>query len=236
MDQDSQKRINVNPLRILDSKNNSTKELLSEAPSLSDFLCKESKNRFDDLQELLINLNIPYKVNNNLVRGLDYYSHTAFEITSDHLGSQATVCGGGRYDGLISELGGPETPSIGWAIGMERLIILAGDKILSSKSPDVFVIHRGEKTEQFSLNITRKLRSACLTVEMDYSGSSFSKQFKRANKSKAIWAIVIGEDEVSKGQVLIKKLRDNAKKEGIEECICIKEGLDKLIEKLTDKK
>jgi histidyl-tRNA synthetase len=235
LDQDSQKRINVNPLRILDSKNNSTKELLREAPSLSDFLCKESKNRFDYLQDLLNNLNIPYKVNNKLVRGLDYYSHTAFEITSDNLGSQATVCGGGRYDSLISELGGPKTPSIGWAIGMERLIILAGDKILFSKSPDVFVIHRGEKAEQFSLNITRQLRSANFTVEMDYSGSSFSKQFKRADKSRALWAIVVGEDEVSKGQVLIKKLRDNENREGIEECIFIREGLDKLIKKLNNK-
>jgi len=234
LDEDSQKRINVNPLRILDSKNNSTKELLCEAPSLSDFLSKESKTRFDYLQELLDDLNIPYKLNNRLVRGLDYYSHTAFEITSEHLGSQATVCGGGRYDGLISELGGPETPSIGWAIGMERLIILAGENILNSKSPDVYVIHRGEKAEQLSLNITRQLRTSNLTIQMDYSGSSFSKQFKRADKSRAKWAIVIGEDEVLKDQILIKKLRDNDKKEGGEEYVLLKEGLDKLIKKLIN--
>ena len=234
LDEDSQKRINVNPLRILDSKNNSTKELLCEAPSLSDFLSKESKTRFDYLQELLDDLNIPYKLNNRLVRGLDYYSHTAFEITSEHLGSQATVCGGGRYDGLISELGGPETPSIGWAIGMERLIILAGENILNSKSPDVYVIHRGEKAEQLSLNITRQLRTSNLTIQMDYSGSSFSKQFKRADKSRAKWAIVIGEDEVVKDQILIKKLRDNDKKEGGEEYVLLKEGLDKLIKKLIN--
>ena len=234
LDEDSQKRINVNPLRILDSKNNSTKELLCEAPSLSDFLSKESKTRFDYLQELLDNLNIPYKRNNSLVRGLDYYSHTAFEITSDHLGSQATVCGGGRYDSLISELGGPKTPSIGWAIGMERLIILAGEKIQNSKHPDVYVINRGEKAEQLSLNITRQLRAANLTIEMDYSGSSFSKQFKRADKSRAKWAIVIGEDEVLKGQILIKKLRDNERKEGSEEYIFLRDGLDKLIEKLVN--
>tara|TARA_Y100001968_G_scaffold331810_1_gene387774 strand:+ start:137 stop:1384 length:1248 start_codon:yes stop_codon:yes gene_type:complete len=235
LDKDSQKRLNVNPLRILDSKNSSTKQLLSEAPSLSKFLSKESKTRFDYLQELLDNLNIPFRINNNLVRGLDYYSHTAFEITSDHLGSQSTVCGGGRYDGLISQLGGPNTPSIGWAIGMERLIILAGDKILESKSPDAYVIHKGEKAEQFSLDITRQLRSSNLSIEMDYTGSSFSKQFKRADKSKAKWAIIIGEDEVSKGQVLIKKLRDNDKKERIEECIFLEGGLEKLIEKLLDK-
>ena len=232
LDIDSQRRLNTNPLRILDSKNNSTKKLLCEAPSLSDFLSKESKNRFDYLKDLLQNLNIPYKVNNNLVRGLDYYSHTAFEITSDHLGAQATVCGGGRYDNLIDELGGPKTPSIGWAIGMERLIILAGDKILSCESPDVYIIHRGEKAEKFSLNITRQLRSAKFSVEMDYSGSSFSKQFKRADRSRAKWAIVIGEDEVSNGNVLIKKLRNKEKIGGISEFTFSKDDMDKLIDKL----
>ncbi len=234
LDEDSQRRINVNPLRILDSKNTSTKELLCEAPSLNDFLSKKSKTRFNYLQELLDNLNIPYKINNKLVRGLDYYSHTAFEITSEHLGSQATVCGGGRYDGLLSELGGPITPSIGWAIGMERLIILAGDKILQSKSPDVYVIHKGEKAEQLALNITCQLRSANLTTELDYSGSSFSKQFKRADKSLARWAIIIGEDEVSKGQLLMKKLRDNENKEGREEYIFLIEDLNQIINQLID--
>ena len=232
LDEDSQKRINVNPLRILDSKNNSTKELLSEAPSLNDFLSNESKTRFDYLQELLVNLKIPYEINYNLVRGLDYYSHTAFEITSDHLGSQATVCGGGRYDGLIGELGGGQAPSIGWAIGMERLIILAGDKILQSKSPDVYVIHKGKKAEQLALEITCQLRSSNLMIELDYSGSSFSKQFKRADKSRAKWALVIGEDEVSKGQLLMKKLRDKQKDEESREYIFSKGDLDQLIKKL----
>jgi len=234
LDEDSQKRINVNPLRILDSKNRSTKELLGDAPSLSDFLCKESKTRFDYLQELLDDLNIPYKINNNLVRGLDYYSHTAFEIISDHLGSQSTVCGGGRYDGLIGELGGPKTPSIGWAIGVERLIILAGDTILQSKSPDIYVIHRGEKAEKLALNITCKLRSANFSIELDYSGSSFSKQFKRADKSRAKWAIVIGEDEVSQGKLLIKKLIGKEKGDNSDEYIFLKEDLDQLIKKLID--
>ncbi len=234
LDEDSQKRININPLRILDTKNISTKKLLHEAPSLSNFLSKESKKRFNYLQELLDNLNIPFKTNNNLVRGLDYYSHTAFEITSDHLGSQATVCGGGRYDGLISELGGPSTPSIGWAIGMERLIILAGDKILNSIFPDVYVIHRGEKAEKLALNITCRLRSENLSIELDYSGSSFSKQFKRADKSRAKWAIVIGEDEVSKGKLLMKKLRDNKKDESNNEYIFLIEDLDQLIKKLIN--
>ena len=234
LDEDSQKRININPLRILDSKNRSTKELLGDAPSLSDFLCKESKTRFDYLQELLDDLNIPYKINNNLVRGLDYYSHTAFEIISDHLGSQSTVCGGGRYDGLIGELGGPKTPSIGWAIGVERLIILAGDTILQSKSPDIYVIHRGEKAEKLALNITCKLRSANFSIELDYSGSSFSKQFKRADKSRAKWAIVIGEDEVSQGKLLIKKLIGKEKGDNSDEYIFLKEDLDQLIKKLID--
>ncbi len=234
LDEDSQKRINLNPLRVLDSKNESTKELLFEAPSLNDFLSDNSKTRFNYLQELLDNLKIPYKINNNLVRGLDYYSHTAFEITSEHLGSQATVCGGGRYDGLIKELGGGQTPAIGWAIGMERLIILAGDKILQSKFPDVYVIHRGENAEKLALEITCQLRSSNLTIELDYSGSSFSKQFKRADKSSAKWALVIGEDEASKGQLLIKKLRDKHKDDDSKEYIFSKEDLDQLIKKLID--
>tara|TARA_B100001109_G_scaffold120480_1_gene98152 strand:- start:1083 stop:2339 length:1257 start_codon:yes stop_codon:yes gene_type:complete len=236
LDEDSQRRIHVNPLRILDSKNKFTKDLLSEAPKLSDFLSNNSKNRFDCLQELLQNINIPFKINNNLVRGLDYYSHTAFEITSDHLGSQATVCGGGRYDSLISELGGPQTPSIGWAIGMERLIILAGEEILHSKSPDVYLIHRGEKAEQLALKITCQLRSANLTIELDYSGSSFSKQFKRADKSKAKWAIVIGEDEASKDQILMKKLRDNVNVEVRKEYIFSTDDIDQLIKRLINDK
>ncbi len=232
LDEDSQKRINVNPLRILDSKNIAIKKLLCEAPSLSDFLSKESKNRFDFLQELLNNLNIPYKINKNLVRGLDYYSHTAFEITSDHLGSQATVCGGGRYDGLIADLGGPKTPSIGWAIGMERLIILTKDRISHSKFPDAYVINRGQNAQQVALKITRKLRSDNFRIELDYSGSSFSKQFKRADKSGAKLAIVIGEDEVSKGQLMIKQLRDDEKEKGGKEYICSIEELNQLISKL----
>ena len=236
LDEDSQKRIDVNPLRILDTKNVATKKLLCEAPTLSNFLSKESKIRFDYLKKLLDNLNIPYKINNNLVRGLDYYSHTAFEITSDHLGSQATVCGGGRYDGLISELGGPKTPSIGWAIGMERLIILAEDKLLISKSIDVYVIHRGQKAEQMALNITRQLRTFKLNIELDYSGSSFSKQFKRADKSGAKWALVIGEDEVVKGELLIKKLRQDVEEEGRKEYIFLINELDQLISKLISKK
>tara|TARA_Y100001968_G_scaffold217254_1_gene199975 strand:- start:2754 stop:3998 length:1245 start_codon:yes stop_codon:yes gene_type:complete len=234
LDEDSQKKIHVNPLRVLDSKNKVTKELLCEAPSLSNFLSKDSKVRFDYLQKLLDNLSIPYKINNNLVRGLDYYSHTAFEITSQHLGSQATVCGGGRYDSLINELGGPKTPSIGWAIGMERLIILAGDNILRSESPDVYLIHRGQKAEELALNIARQLRSFKLRIDLDYSGSTFSKQFRRADKSNAKWAIIIGEDEVSKGQLVMKKLIDNEKDDGNIEYIFSTDNLDQLISKLID--
>ncbi len=233
LDEDSQKRIKVNPLRILDSKNNDTKKLLHDAPSLNDFLSKESKTRFDYLQNLLDDLNIPYKINYKLVRGLDYYSHTAFEITSDHLGSQATVCGGGRYDNLISELGGQKTPSIGWAIGMERLLILASDSILTSRSPDVYVIHRGLESEKLALNIARQLRSINFSIELDYSGSSFSKQFKRADKSGADWAIVIGENEVLKGQLKMKRLRNIGNKDGSKEYIFSTGELDKLIAKLN---
>tara|TARA_Y100001968_G_scaffold70621_1_gene61776 strand:+ start:576 stop:1823 length:1248 start_codon:yes stop_codon:yes gene_type:complete len=235
LDEDSQKRINVNPLRVLDSKNEVTQKLLSDAPSLINFLSNESKIRFESLQKLLDNLKIPYKINKNLVRGLDYYSHTAFEITSKHLGSQATVCGGGRYDGLINDLGGSETPSIGWAIGMERLIILASDNILVGKSPDAYVIHKGQSAEKLALNITRQLRLENMRIELDYSGSSFSKQFKRADKSGAKWAIVIGEDEVSKGQLIMKKLRDNEKDIRVKEYVFSIKDLDTVTKHLIEK-
>ncbi len=210
LDKDSKQRINVNPLRILDSKNPNTQKLLEDAPSLNEFLSDKSRERFFYLQELLHQLSIPFEVNHKLVRGLDYYSHTAFEITSDQLGSQATVCGGGRYDGLISDLGGGNTPSIGWAIGMERLILLLGDSFTNKDVPCVYLIHRGSNTDGVALDVARKLRFAGIPIELDYSGSTFSKQFKRADRIGAQWALIIGEDELSKEIVMLKKLHSSS--------------------------
>ncbi len=209
LDKDSQERVYKNPLRILDSKDSKTQQLLNDAPCLYDSLSESSKNRFLDLQKILNTLEIPFQINKRLVRGLDYYCQTAFEITTDQLGSQKTICGGGRYDGLVQELGGSSTPSVGWAVGMERLMILLNEQNLYQKkdSPDVYFINQGISAEPEALSLTRKLRTAGLNVELDSSASSFSKQFKKANKSNAKWALIIGEEEFSAGEVRIKKLK-----------------------------
>lgn len=207
LDSDSQHRLSRNPLRILDSKDTVTQEIAQNAPSILDYLSDYSKKHFDRTQQLLSNLDIKYRINPKLVRGLDYYTHTAFEIQSSDLGAQATVCGGGRYDGLVSQLGGENTPAVGWAIGMERLIILL-QKIKQVPNPPLnfYVVSRGEEAEDQALIITQKLRQQGLTVEIDLSGSAFGKQFKRADKSGAKFCIVIGESEATSNTVKLKNL------------------------------
>ena len=213
LDADSQGRIHTNPLRVLDSKNPQTQALLADAPSLADALCPESRQRFAEVQQGLEALEIPFVLNPRLVRGLDYYSHTAFEITSSQLGAQATVCGGGRYDGLVQQLGGPEAPAIGWALGMERLALLLAQSTSSGASaashavPDLYLVSRGEAAEAMALPVARQCRSAGLAVEIDTSGSAFGKQFKRADRSGARWAVVIGDQEAAEGVVVLKDLR-----------------------------
>ena len=163
-------------------------------------------------------LEIPYKLNPRLVRGLDYYSHTAFEITSDQLGAQATVCGGGRYDGLIGQLGGPPTPAIGWALGMERLLLVleaaaqadaqgVAARLTAAAAPDVYVVNRGDEAERAALALARELRASGLRVELDSSGSAFGKQFKRADRSGARWAVVLGDEEAGRGEARLKPLQ-----------------------------
>jgi histidyl-tRNA synthetase len=207
LDPDSQDRLERNPLRILDSKNAETQALLVNAPTLAEALSAESRERFEQVKAGLEALAIPYTLNPRLVRGLDYYSHTAFEITSTQLGAQATVCGGGRYDGLVEQLGGPATPAIGWALGMERLVMLLGQED-ASPPPDLYLVSRGEAAESAALVLARSLRLAGLRVERDPSGAAFGKQFKRADRSGAPWAAVIGDGEVERGVVRLKPLRE----------------------------
>ena len=211
LDPDSQDRLERNPLRILDSKNPDTQALLAAAPTLADALAPASRERFEKVQAGLQALNIPFSLNPRLVRGLDYYSHTAFEITSSHLGAQATVCGGGRYDGLVEQLGGPPTAAIGWALGMERLVLLLAQVAAESTqavAPDVYVVNRGSAAEGLALNVARRLRRAGLSVELDASGAAFGKQFKRADRSGASWALVLGDGEVAQAVARLKPLRD----------------------------
>ena len=226
LDPDSQARLSTNPLRILDSKNKNTQALLEQAPTLADALCDGSRERFAEVQRGLTALGIPFQINPRLVRGLDYYSHTAFEITSDQLGAQATVCGGGRYDGLIGQLGGPPTPAIGWALGMERLLLVlaaaaqadpqgVAARLTATASPEIYVVNRGGDAERVALAFARDLRAAGFRVELDESGSAFGKQFKRADRSGARWAMVIGDDEVERGELRLKPLQQS----GEESCV-----------------
>jgi histidyl-tRNA synthetase len=210
LDPDSQQRISTNPLRVLDSKNPTTQALLAGAPTLADALAGESHERFARVRLALEALGIPFVLNPRLVRGLDYYGHTAFEITSNQLGAQATVCGGGRYDGLVEQLGGPATPAVGWALGMERLVLLLSQATAGEPAaggPDLYVISRGELAEAQALVLTRLARQAGLVVERDASGAAFGKQFKRADRSGAPWAAVIGDSEAADRVALLKDLR-----------------------------
>ncbi|WP_267383951.1 histidine--tRNA ligase [Cyanobacterium sp. uoEpiScrs1] len=207
LDSDSRDRLERNPLRILDSKNERTKEINQNAPNIIEYLGDESRKHFDQVQQLLTDLNINYLLNPCLVRGLDYYTHTAFEIQSEDLGAQATVCGGGRYDNLVAELGGPNIPAIGWAIGMERLIILLKKiKDIPSTSPDFYIVSKGKKSEGQALIIAQKLRREGLTIELDLSGSAFGKQFKRADRSGAIACLILGDIEAETQTVQLKWL------------------------------
>lgn len=205
LDPDSQDRLTRNPLRILDSKDERTKEIAQNAPSILDYLGSESQQHFERVQQLLSDLGIKYQLNPRLVRGLDYYTHTAFEVISDDLGAQATVCGGGRYDGLVAELGGPDTPAVGWAIGLERLIILLQKLQTRPVSElDFYVVSRGERAEAQALILAQKLRQAGFSVELDLSGSAFKKQFARADKSGTVACLILGDEEAANQTVKLK--------------------------------
>ena len=215
LDIDSQKRVKKNPLRILDTKNSETQNLLRNAPVLIDFLSQKSLDRYALIKENLDFLEIPFIENVKLVRGLDYYTHTAFEITSGELGSQATVCGGGRYDNLIKQIGGNDSPAIGFAIGLERLMLLVGENFEIKRDIDVYIINKGMRAEAMAHKLSSKLRKYDVITEMDVSGSSISKQLKKANKYKTRSIIVIGEEEAIKDQFKIRLFSNNNDKEKI---------------------
>ncbi len=202
LDPDSQDRLTRNPLRILDSKVDRTQEILREAPLLGSSLSPESQARFDQVQQLLTDLGITYSLNPKLVRGLDYYSHTAFEFQSVQYGA---VGGGGRYDGLVSELGGPETLAIGWAIGLERLVGLL-QQLQSAPVPttDFYIVSRGTAAEAQGLKLAQQLRQAGFKAELDLSGSAFGKQFKRADRSGAVACLILGDSEAADQTVQLK--------------------------------
>ena len=215
LDADSQDRLSRNPLRILDSKDKRTQEIVVEAPSLLDYLSDDSQKHFDGVQQLLTDLGIPFNINPRLVRGLDYYTHTAFEIQSSDLGAQATVCGGGRYDGLVAQLGGPDTPAIGFGMGLERLIILLEQMKTFSAEPelDIYLISRGEKAEFQAVGLASALRKEGYSVEVDLSSSAFGKQFKRADRSGAVLGLILGDAEAAAEKVQLKWLASGEQSE-----------------------
>jgi len=213
LDEDSLRRLETNPLRILDTKNAAMKQVVANAPDLMDYLGDESRQHFKAITTILDDLGVGYEINSRLVRGLDYYSKTVFEWVTDELGSQGTVCAGGRYDGLIEQLGGKPNHAAGFAMGMERLLALMEtlDNIQLARPVDVYMIRVGEKAEQEGLRFAETIRNEFpgLKLQVNCGGGSFKSQFKKADKSGAEFAIILGDDEVDRGQVSIKSLRNN---------------------------
>lgn len=214
LDADSLKRLTTNPLRILDSKNPALQEIITSAPKLLDCLDDESKNDFDELLHYLDNLDISYKINQTLVRGLDYYNKTVFEWVSDELGAQGTICAGGRYDTLVEKMGGNPTPAIGFAIGMERLSLLVDRKIPQKTS--IYMCALGEKAQLTSLQISQIIsKNNSLIVYNDCSLGSFKSQLKKADKKSCDYALIIGENEVDNDEVIIKNLKEKVEQKVI---------------------
>ncbi|HNP65412.1 MAG TPA: histidine--tRNA ligase [Woeseiaceae bacterium] len=211
LDEDSIRRLEQNPLRILDSKNPDMKAVVEAAPVMLDYLDEASEEHFRGLKSLLDAGGVSYSVNPRLVRGLDYYSRTVFEWVTDALGSQGAVCSGGRYDGLVSKLGGRDTPAVGWAMGIERFVALfeACDGVAPTADADVYIAALGEGTLEKAFSLAEELRDqvAGIRIEMNLGGGSFKSQMKRADKSGAELALIIGEQELASGQVSIKPLR-----------------------------
>ena len=209
LDADAQRRLHSNPLRILDSKNPAMQEINESAPRLLDYLGAESLAHFAGVQTLLKDAGIQYRINPRLVRGLDYYNLTVFEWVTDRLGAQGTVCAGGRYDGLIAQLGGKSAPACGFAMGMERLLALWTEQGggIQPPAPDAYVLHQGEAAARQAFRVAEGLRDQGFAVQLHCGGGSFKSQMKRADASRAQLALIIGEDEVAAGEVSIKPLR-----------------------------
>ena len=221
MSEEEKERLVKNPLRILDTKNQALQDVLDSAPKLLDYLDDESREHFAQLCGLLDAVGIQYEINPKLVRGLDYYNKTVFEWVTSALGAQGTVCGGGRYDGLVEQLGGHATSGVGFAMGLERLVLLVQEvnKSIPVKSAvDIYVVYQGEGTTLAAFQLAEKLRSELphLSTMLHCSGGNFKKQFKRADKSGATLALVLGESEVQNNQVVVKHLLGAAEQQTID--------------------
>ncbi|MGI5308286.1 histidine--tRNA ligase [Rheinheimera sp. WS51] len=214
LDEDSLRRMHTNPLRVLDSKNPALAELLAAAPKLADHLDQDSAEHFERLKQLLTSAGIEYTVNPRLVRGLDYYNKTVFEWVTTELGAQGTVCAGGRYDGLVEQLGGKSTPAVGFALGMERLVLLLQHLDLVpelAKNADIYLMALGEQAELAIHSVAERLRNELPSkrIMLHCGGGNLKKQVKRADKSGASIGLILGEDELSRGEITVKWLRED---------------------------
>jgi histidyl-tRNA synthetase len=219
LDEDSRRRLDTNPLRVLDSKNLAQADVIAGAPSLLDYLGPESRAHFDAVCETLREAGLVFTVNTRLVRGLDYYARTVFEWVTHRLGAQGTVCAGGRYDGLVEQLGGRATPAVGFAMGMERIVALLEEHGAAGGmgDPHLYFVHAGEGTEHHALLLSERLRDALpwLRLLMHCGGGGLKAQFKKADRSGAAWALVLGEAELARGVVALKPLRGDGTQEEI---------------------
>ena len=212
LSEDSLKRLEKNPMRILDSKDEGDRLLIADAPRIADYYNQETKDFFAQVIDGIEAIGIDYKINDRLVRGLDYYCHTAFEFTTDQLGAQGTVLAGGRYDGLMEMMGGPKTAGVGWAAGMERLAELISEEIVKKPDRPVIVTPVGAEAQVLAMKIAHDLRTAGVTVDMAYKGN-VGKRMKRANKQDACLAVLIGEDEMARSVATVKDLDQGSQQE-----------------------
>jgi histidyl-tRNA synthetase len=211
--EDCQRRLETNPLRVFDCKQATCQALLATAPVVLDFLCPDCRCHFERVKTLLNGLELTYSVNPRMVRGLDYYTRTAFEVVTGELGAQNAVCGGGRYDGLAEEIGGPPIPAIGFAIGMERLVMLLGEESNYFRYPDVFLAALGEEAQRGAFILLQELRDAGVWAEADYAGKSLKSQMRRADKIKSSYVIILGEEELKKGYAILRDMATKGQEE-----------------------
>jgi histidyl-tRNA synthetase len=236
LDEDARRRLHTNPLRILDSKNPAMQAMIADAPKLIDFLGAESLAHFEGVQRILRDAGLPYEINPRLVRGLDYYNLTVFEWVTDQLGAQGTVCAGGRYDGLVAQLGGKSAPAAGFAMGVERLLALLVDQGGAPElaSPDVYVVHQGDAAQRAAFLAAEALRSGGIDVLMHLGGGSFKSQMKKADASGAAYAVIIGDDEAAAGEVTLKRLREEGEEKTPQQRVRTDALLDTIMDELMD--
>jgi histidyl-tRNA synthetase len=236
LDEDGRRRLHSNPLRILDSKNPALRELILGAPQLIDHLGAESMAHFEGFQQVLRDAGQPFEINPRLVRGLDYYNLTVFEWVTDRLGAQGTVCAGGRYDGLVQQLGGKPAPACGFAMGVERLIALvreAGGET-SAAALDVYLVHQGEAASRLAFRVAERLRDHGIDVLFHCGGGSFKSQMKKADASGASFAVIIGDDEAKAGEVTLKPLRGVGDQANVQKRVGVDSVADEIMASILD--